>query len=147
MLYTVKTFKFKNMGTRLYDKQGNPVLNKDGSHKRGEHTIHVEPLQLSVKFGEECEIPEEYTRPTLCVNGSRGPSPIEQLAPQLEPVDALFAEEWRKAPPAPVLPQHGQRGPSAPVTVESLMASGLSKGLAEQMYSAIQQARTAKVGS
>src|SRR6185369_18009214 len=94
-----KFIKFRNLGTKQYDREGKPILDKNGVHKRKEDTVYVEALDITVPFGDECDIPELYTRPARTVNGSRGPSPIEQLAPQLEPSDPAFAEEWRKVPP------------------------------------------------
>jgi len=139
-LFSVKTIKFKNTGTKTKGQDGKVRVSKD--------TVRVEIMghEIEVPFDGELDVPELYTRPSLCVNGSRGLSPIEQLAPQLEPSDPEWATEWRKAPvPAQPAIQPG-KGPAAPVTVESLMASGLSRGLAEQMYNAIQQARVVKTG-
>jgi hypothetical protein len=133
----VKSIKFKNTGTKSVDKDGKPKVSRD--------TLYIEALDLTVPFGEECEIPELYTRPTLCVNGSRGKSSIEQLAPQLEPSDPVFAEAWKR-PPEKAQPVASRGAPAAPVTLESLMASGLNKGLAEQMLNAINAARAAKAG-
>jgi len=134
----VKSIKFKNTGTKTVDKDGKPRVSKD--------TLYIEALDLTVPFGEECDIPELYTRPTLQVNGSRGKSSIEQLAPQLEPVDEVWAAEWRK-PPVKAFNSAAPAAPAKPVTLESLMASGLNRGLAEQMLNAINAARAAKTGS
>lgn len=116
----VKLIRFKNTGTKHIDeKTGKEYITKD--------TVRVEQLGLEVKFGEECELPEHWTRPLRLSNGARKPSPIEQVAPQLRPADPAFEAEWMRVPAAPT--PLGQPRAGA-VTDDALVAALVSKGVA-----------------
>lgn len=55
-------------------------------------------LGLDLAPGEFFEIPEGYARPTRMSNGSRGPSIIEKLCPQLTPADEDDKANWYAVP-------------------------------------------------
>jgi hypothetical protein len=119
------TVKFKNTGTKLLDEKGKPYVRKD--------TVTVKRLGLTVPFGGECSIPEFWTLPTRLSNGARGPSAIEQVAPQLEPSDEAAREEWMRVPPE--APRGGIQasGITNEALVAALVARGISRGVAENL--------------
>ena len=68
------------------------------------HTLNPPGLDLGpIKPGEVVDVPIELTAATRLDNGARGKSPIERNAPQLQPVDEIFAEVWNRVP-APLPP-------------------------------------------
>lgn len=79
------------------------------------HTVDLKMIGLGrVKPGETVEIPEGLARPERKANGSRRPSVVERVAPQLRPVDETWAAEFDSTPePAPV--QSRLRGAHGPV--------------------------------
>lgn len=134
----VKAIRFKNMGTKVY-ADGKLVLNKDGSPKVTQDTVYIESLDLAIPYGQEADIPEEYTRPGRQMNGNRKPSPIEQLAPQLEPSDPDFKANWLKVPAEPTK----SKAATPALSVEAFVRAGVPRGVAEQMMTVVQAARTA----
>lgn len=87
--------------------------------------------------GGECEIREEYSRPRRAGNGSRVPSAVEMLAPQLLPADEDERVVWRNVPdedrPTP-------RAKNLP-TVASLVALGVPPAVAEATVAAMETSR------
>ena len=109
---TVKTYKFKNTSS---------------DHIRIDH-----PFSCSVKPGGELDVPEHLARPFRMDNGGRRPSVIEQLAPQMKPVDKDFAAEWAKVPD-----ELASQPRSAPApTLGGLLAAGVPRGVAEAIVAA-----------
>jgi hypothetical protein len=77
----MKTVKMKNYSTQ-------PVTVSDlGIH--------------SLAPGGCCEVPVGYALPGLTSNGSRRPSTIELLAPQLQPANEQERVRWLKTPTGP----------------------------------------------
>jgi hypothetical protein len=123
----VKLIRFKNTGTKhIDDKTGKEHVSKD--------TVRVDGLGIEVAFGAECELPEHWTRPGRMANGGRRPSPIEQVAPQLLPVDEAFAKEWAKVPLEAAKPnQDPRRAVTDDALIAALIAKGTPRGIAEQL--------------
>lgn len=72
-------------------------------HNPTEHTLRLESVGLEdVGPGEECEIPLALCAPTRTDNGNRGKSPIEQVAPQLQPKNPSDLKTWKQVPPPPI---------------------------------------------
>lgn len=65
---------------------------------RSGNQVTVRGLGLVVPPGGTCEVADGYCRPQLAANGSRLPSIIESVAPQLVPDDPADEAEWRKTP-------------------------------------------------
>jgi len=82
------------------------------------------------------DIPDGYAHPRRADNGSRRPSVIEELAPQLEPADPSEKAVWLQAPPARI---QGQKVASMP-TVEGYVANGVPRGQAEILVRQAHQA-------
>lgn len=127
--------KFRNTGTKRTDEKGKPTVAKDTVR------FHVKMAQgiehFEVPFGNEVDIPEELTRPRRGANGARLLSPVEQLAPQLEPVDEEWKAQWM-LPPAEERPG---RPTAKAFTVEELVRSGIPAGVAETLVAAANAAR------
>ena len=69
------------------------------------HQIKLDAIGLDpVGPGEDCEIPLTLCAPTIRANGTRGKSPLEEVAPQLVPKDKIDHENWMKVP-EPLPPQ------------------------------------------
>lgn len=101
---------FKNMGNVKAKYDGGPAL-----------TFEVLP-------GELLDVPDGYAKPKLCSNGSRGPSVIELIAPQLLPADQEEYERWMR------VPEHNASEIEKPKRgVAVLMTEGVPEGVAEQM--------------
>jgi hypothetical protein len=67
------------------------------------HIINLSALGIdSVEPGKDVEIPLSLAAPYRMDNGQRGKSPIEQVAPQLQPKNKEDLEAWLKVPPAPI---------------------------------------------
>jgi hypothetical protein len=81
---------------------------------------------ISVKPKDVVEIPEGYSQPRLADNGSRRPSIIEELAPQLQPADELERATWLQAPQ-----RINRQVAKGMPTVDGLVASGVPRGQAE----------------
>lgn len=97
---------------------------------------------ITVPPGGEIDIEDGYALPRRADNGSRRPSIIESLAPQLKPADPAERAVWEQAP------QRGKRG-AAPLggmpTVEGLMAAGVPKGVAEGLVRSALEAALAAI--
>lgn len=69
-------------------------------HNPTEHTIRLDAIGLDpVPPNGEVEIPISLAAPTRTDNNQRGKSPLEQVAPQLEPKDPADRADWLKIPP------------------------------------------------
>jgi hypothetical protein len=95
----------------------------------GKNGIRVEPKAV-------VDIPDGYAHPRRADNGSRRPSVIEELAPQLQPADAAEKAVWLQAPAA-----RGQSPKATNMpTVEGYVASGVPRGQAEFLVKQAHQA-------
>lgn len=66
-----------------------------------EHTVNLGSLGIDpVGPGKDVEIPLTLAAPYRMDNGSRGKSPVEQVAPQLRPKNNDDLAEWLKVPPS-----------------------------------------------
>lgn len=88
-----------------------------------EHTIKLDALGFDpVEPKGEVELPLSVCAPYRMDNGTRGKSPVEQVAPQLQPKDPEECKAWNDvpAPPTPVskivanFPRHLQPQPESP---------------------------------
>jgi hypothetical protein len=86
----------------------------------GKGGIRVEPKGV-------VEIEDGYARARRNDNGSRRPSVIEELAPQMKPADLSERAIWMQAPAAQT---RDHKTVSFP-TVDGLVAGGMSRGQAE----------------
>lgn len=89
-----------------------------------------------VKPGATVEIEDGYAQPRRADNGSRRPSVIEQLAPQLKPADPTERAQWERVPDA--TPRAGKA--AGMPTVDGLVAAGVPKGQAELIVRAALEA-------
>lgn len=121
-----KYIKFRNTGTKK----------PDGKVSKDTVRVEVEGATLEIPFGAEVEIPEHYTKPRRAQNGSRLPSPIEQLAPQLEPTDEGWKATWMLPPAEEVKRPQGRA-----FSVDELVRSGIPRGVAETLVAAANAAR------
>ncbi len=88
--------------------------------------VSVPDLNIHVAPGACCEVPEGYAKPRRAANGSRAPSTIELLAPQLVPADPAELKIWNEAPPWEV-----KKVDEPTSRVKQLVADGKSEGMAE----------------
>ncbi|SRR6266567_1259192 len=95
----------------------------------GRNGIRVEPKSTA-------EIPDGYAHPRRADNGSRRPSVIEELAPQLQPADPAEKVIWMQAPAARGQVQKVSNMP----TVDGYVASGVPRGQAEILVKQAHQA-------
>lgn len=89
------------------------------------HTIVLDAVGLDpVPPNGDCLVPLTLAAPIRADNGQRGASPIEQVAPQLQPKDPAELKEWKKVPPmaTPVsrVVTLSKRDPSEPPGVRAL---------------------------
>lgn len=97
------------------------------------HTLRIDPpFSCTVEPGGQIDVLEDHARPGRLENGGRYPSVIEQLAPQMKPVDKEFAKAWEKTPE----PELRVRGRKAQVSVQGLMSAGVPRGIAEAILAA-----------
>lgn len=125
--------RFKNIGIELTDDKGRKTTQKVHAIAKGPHG-----LDINVPFGEEVDIPDVWCKPRRYQNGSRKPSPIEMMAPQLVPANDAEREEWSRIPPEEAPVKRGQKGGPAVMTVEALVAQGLPRGIAETLVATYQ---------
>lgn len=90
-----------------------------------EHTLNLDSVGLGkVAPGATVEIPIALCAAGRADNGSRTPSSIECVAPQLKPVDETEGEEWNKAPeplpPRSVMVTTQGRAPQEPAGVAAV---------------------------
>lgn len=83
------------------------------------------------------DIPDGYAHPRRADNGSRRPSVIEELAPQLLPADPAEKAIWLQAPPP--ANRQNQKVANMP-TVDGYIASGVPRGQAEILVRQAHQA-------
>lgn len=83
------------------------------------------------------DIPDGYAHPRRADNGSRRPSVIEELAPQLSPADPAEKAVWLQTPPANN--KQSTKVSNMP-TVEGYVASGVPRGQAEILVRQAHQA-------
>lgn len=93
--------------------------------------------------GQTIEVEEAYAMPRRHDNGSRRPSVIEQLAPQLKPASAAERLDWEQVPAA-----RSRRTPGRIPSVDELVQSNVPRGVAlemvKQMHAAALEAVTAE---
>jgi hypothetical protein len=91
-----------------------------------------------IKPRDTVEIEDGYALPRRYDNGSRRPSVVEEIAPQLKPADPQERLMWEQTPEAP---QAGPRlrGGNLP-TIEGMVAAGIPLGKAELIYKQTLQA-------
>lgn len=70
---------------------------------RGSASISLADFGIEGRLepGKVAELPDGYCLPRLRLNGSRQPSIVEEICPQLQPADPKEAEEVKKTPSAP----------------------------------------------
>jgi len=89
-------------------------------------TVVIESLGLVLEADDEVELPDGYCLPRPGTNEVMEPT-IALLAPQLQPVDPDIKKKWWKGLPMYMTPDPSR----GPVSVERLVQSGMSPGVAE----------------
>lgn len=113
-----------------------------------DHTIRLDSLGLgSVGPGQDIEIPLALAAPYRRDNGARGPSPIEQVAPQLKPKADADRAAWLEvptlAPPTSRVVSVAARAPGEAPGVKALRDARAAQIAAEAKQAASQPAPAA----
>jgi hypothetical protein len=97
------------------------------------HPINLEPIDLGIVGpGDLIDVPLDLCAPGRASNGSRTPSAIEQVAPQMKPASEDEACIWAKTPKEPE--------PQSLVVTVAGRAPGVAPGIA-----ALREAKAAAV--
>lgn len=128
--------RFKNFGLEQKDEKGRVTVVKCSAKAKGAHG-----LDINVPYGEEVEIPEIWAQPGRYQNGSRKPSPIEQVAPQLKPALDTDREVWEQVPPEVTKPAGAT---PQQLSMKALAAQlGMSEGAVALLMDQVRAARAA----